>query len=186
MKLTIEDAELQETFGGLGREWIVPSHLNDELETFPCQLYSSQTSATKADDLRYGLFAAKKGNVEPHHLPPCSNALKKHIFHVNYQTAIWRRCLIPKPEVPLPNGYGWKLETLRGQCTLTIDWMEIGTAPESVMALLACNCAKSCTAPKCSCVVNGLKCSEPCMQTVILRESAYRRCSSRRTVRWHQ
>ena len=160
----IENAELQETFGGLGREWIVPNHLFDKLESFPCQLYLSQTSANKVDDLCYGLFVAKKGNVEPHHLPPCSNALKKHIFCVNYQTAIWRRCLILKPEVPLPNGHGWKLETLRGQCTLTIDWMEIGTAPEPVMALLACNCAKSCIAQhqKCSCVVNGLNCSESC------------------------
>ena len=51
---------------------------------------------------------------------------------------------------------------MKGQCTLIIEWMDIGTAPESVMALLACNCAKSCTAPKCSCVLNGLKCSEIC------------------------
>ena len=29
LKLMIEDAELQETFGGLGREWIVPSHTRD-------------------------------------------------------------------------------------------------------------------------------------------------------------
>ena len=159
LKLMIGDAELQETFGDLGREWIVPSHLIDKLETFTCQLYLSKTSATKVDDLHYGLFAAKKGNVEPHHLPLCSNALKKHIFRANYQTAIWRRCLIPKPEVLLPNGHGWKLEILKGQCALTIEWMDIGTAPESVMALLSCNCAKSCTAPKCSCVVNGLKCS---------------------------
>ena len=69
LKLMIEDAELQESFSSLGKEWIVPSYLNDELETFTCQLYLSKTSTTKVDDLRYGLFAEKKCNVEPHHLP---------------------------------------------------------------------------------------------------------------------
>ena len=29
LKLMIGDAELQETFGGLGKEWIVPSHTRD-------------------------------------------------------------------------------------------------------------------------------------------------------------
>ena len=48
---------------------------SDELETFTCQLYLSKTSATKVDDLCYGLFVAKKSNVEPHHLSPCSNAI---------------------------------------------------------------------------------------------------------------
>ena len=113
LKLMIADAELQETFSGLGREWIVPSHLTDELEIFTCRLYFSKKSATKVNDLRYGLFAAKRGNVEPHHLPPCYNALKKHVFCANYQAAIWR-CLVPKPDIPLPNGHGWKMETLRG------------------------------------------------------------------------
>ena len=63
LKLMIEDTELQETFSGLGREWIVPSHLIDKLETFTCQLCLSKTSTTKVDDLRYGLFKAKKGKL---------------------------------------------------------------------------------------------------------------------------
>ena len=42
LKLMIGDAELQETFGGLGMEWIVPSHLINKLETFTCQYYICQ------------------------------------------------------------------------------------------------------------------------------------------------
>ena len=40
-----------------------------------------------------------------------------------------------------------------------VHWTNLATAPESIMELLACNCSKTCSLPKCTCVINGMKCS---------------------------
>jgi len=33
-------------------------------------------------------------------------------------------------------------------------------APQAIFDLLACNCAKNCELPQCTCMTNGLKCTE--------------------------
>jgi len=56
LKMLMEDAELQETFIDLGREWTVPYYLTDSLlASYICQKHQQ----LKVDDLCYGLFAAK-------------------------------------------------------------------------------------------------------------------------------
>ena len=40
--------------------------------------------------------------------------------------------------------------------------MEGSPAPQSVMELLACSCTRSCQQQTCTCIANGLKCSEMC------------------------
>ena len=57
LKLMMEDAEIQDTFGGLGREWIVPNHTRDN----HLPLIFVKTPETMFEDLCYGLFAVKKG-----------------------------------------------------------------------------------------------------------------------------
>lgn len=46
--------------------------------------------------------------------------------------------------------------TLADSQVLSIDWMEKKPAPETVLELLTCKCKS------CSCVVNGLKCTDIC------------------------
>ncbi|KAG0724746.1 hypothetical protein GWK47_039977 [Chionoecetes opilio] len=165
LKLLKYDPEVQKLFCELGKEWTVSQSLVDRLETFTCRIYASKTATTKVNELRYCLFASKKGHIEPHQLPPCSK--HKHILRANHQTAIWRRSLEGNPDVPPPRGHGWKLKVIGDQEELRsrksqIDWMDLATAPETIMELLACNCSKTCRLPKCTCVINGLKCSELC------------------------
>ena len=40
--------------------------------------------------------------------------------------------------------------------------MDGDPAPQAVLNLLACKCARSCQLPKCVCLVNGLRCTDMC------------------------
>ena len=45
---------------------------------------------------------------------------------------------------------------------LVVHWMDGQPAPQAILDLLACNCAKKCELPKCECMVNRLKCTDMC------------------------
>ena len=55
------------------------------------------------------------------------------------------------PEVPSPVGIGWKISDEH----LVIHWMDRQPAPQAILDLLACTCAKS----ACDCLANGLNIS---------------------------
>jgi len=95
----------------------------------------------------------KKGEVESHQLPPRKDCLTKHAQQANYQAGIWRRCLEQKPEAPSPVGRGWKMEREEECEQLVVHWMEGQPAPNAVLDLLACNCPKTCSLPRCVCVL---------------------------------
>ena len=86
----------------------------------------------------------------------------KHAKRANYQVAIWKRCLENDPQVPTPVERGWKIEHEDGVAKIGVDWMDVKAAPEAILELLACNCTKTCVAPKCVCVTNGLTCTDMC------------------------
>ena len=115
-------------------------------------------SCSHVNEARYEKFCAKKGKIESNQLPPCQNALRKHIDRANYQARVWKNCLVPYPQIPNPSGHGWKLENSQ----FTIDWMTIPPAPDSILEFLSCNCTKSCDSNRCICRTNGLKCTDMC------------------------
>ena len=45
---------------------------------------------------------------------------------------------------------------------LEVDWMNGPAAPEAVHAFIPCKRTRSCTLPKCTCLANGLKCTDLC------------------------
>ena len=143
----------------LGREWDVSSELMNKLENFTCHLYVPKTSSSKINELRYHLFCAKKGEVESHLLPPCRDCLVQHTLRSNYQAAIWRRCLEQNPSIPSREGRGWKIEKEGPDLDvqLVVHWMTGQPAPQAILDLLACNCAKKCELPRCICMANGLE-----------------------------
>ena len=159
LKLLVSNVENQDMFFKLGREWDLSQELMDKLEAFTCLLYAPKLSSTRINELRYHLFCAKKGEIESHQLPPCKDCLVQHALRANYQAGIWQRCLQQDPQVPSPIGRGWKLEK---QEQLVIHWMEGQPAPQAILDLLACNCARKCELPKCECMANGLKCTDMC------------------------
>ena len=57
-----------------------------------------------------------------------------------------------------PDGQGWQQKN--GQ--LEIYWTNQAPAPQAVMELICCRCKGSCQTRRCSCVSNGLPCTEAC------------------------
>ena len=111
-------------------------------------MYSSRPGTNSINELRYRLFCSKRGNIESNQLPPCADCLYKHACRANYQTGIWRRSLENCPEIPSLLRHGW----IQDENKLGIDWMSGQPAP----------CTRSCRLPNCSCLANGLKCTDMC------------------------
>ena len=76
----------------------------------------------------------------------------------NYQAALWRRALIPHPDVPSPHGHGWKV------CSTSkvVEFVWVGTkpAPEEVLELLPCTCKRVCSVETCCCLKAGKSASK--------------------------
>jgi hypothetical protein len=162
VKLLRKNRAMRETFVKLGKNWELSETMYRSLESFTCALYGCKADCTDINNLRYNLFCSKKGEIESHQLPPCKDSLQKHIDRANYQACIWRRALIGNPEIPDPVGHGWLTESVDNSDILGIDWMSGDPAPEAVMELLSCKCPRSCTLPNCTCLANGMKCSDMC------------------------
>jgi len=162
LKLLMSNSDHQEMFIELGQEWNLSQELLEKLEAFTCLLYAPKASTSQVNNLRYHLFCAKKGEIESHQLPPCKDCLTKHAQRANYQAGIWRRCLESNPQVPSPVGKGWKMEMEENSEHLVIHWMDGQPAPAAILDLLACNCARKCELAKCTCMANGLKCTDMC------------------------
>ena len=96
--------------------------------------------------------------VQSHKLPPTKQALVQHIRRANYQAAVWKAALTASPEIPGPDGQGWKVTDGH----LTVDWTSEAPAPKSVLALVACGCRTDCSTRRCQCRVQGLVCTDAC------------------------
>ena len=106
--------------------------------------------------MRYAIFCAKRGKIESHKLPPCRD--KNYIFHANYQCFVWRKCLQQSPDILDLEDSGWKYENGLVLCI----WMNGLPALKAVLSLLSCDCKRRFVEGKCSCMVNGIKCTDMC------------------------
>ncbi|KAK3735047.1 hypothetical protein QZH41_001743 [Actinostola sp. cb2023] len=158
LRIVKEQRSFQEMFKCLGMEWELSDDLFKKLQDFTCHMYCSRPGTNDINELRYRLFCAKKGNIDSMQLPPCADCLFKHACRANYQAAIWKRSLECCPVIPSPIRLGWCQE----ENQLAIDWMSGEPAPTAILELLSCSCKRSCKLPSCSCLVNGLKCTDMC------------------------
>ncbi|KAG0716309.1 hypothetical protein GWK47_009996 [Chionoecetes opilio] len=153
------DKTYQDAFHELGRSWEVSPELFEKLQEITCHMYLPSTHTTEVNKLRYELFCARRGEVESSQLPPCEDCLFMHALRANYQAAIWRRSLQSQPFVANPTDCGWMTDE---DGKLAVNWMRGSPAPDAVMQLLSCKCVRSCELPKCTCLSNGLKCTDMC------------------------
>lgn len=100
----------------------------------------------------------KSKNMQSYQLPPTKAALKHHIKRATYKAYLWKNSLQRSIEDQNPNGQGWQLKD--GQ--LEVVWSHLAPAPKGVMQLVCCNCNRPCDSRRCSCVKNGLPCTEAC------------------------
>ena len=158
LRLVKEHRSFQEIFVLLGVEWELSDDLfqNFRILLVICTVLAQEQNSV--NELRYRMFCSRRDNVESYQLPPCADCLYKHACPANYQTAIWRRSLENRPEIPSPLRHGWTQDENK----LGIDWMTGQPAPVAVLELLSRSCKRSCKLPNCSCLSNGLKCTDMC------------------------
>ena len=108
--------------------------------------------------MRYAIFCAKHGKIDSHKLPPCRDSLQNHILRANYQCLIWRKCLEQSPNIADLESHGWNYENGMVSCV----WMNGLPAPQAVLSLLSCDCKRKCVEGKCTCMLNGIKCTDMC------------------------
>ncbi|XP_078728559.1 uncharacterized protein LOC144944341 isoform X1 [Lampetra fluviatilis] len=156
LKMVRKNTSCQETFIRLGQSWNVSDELFQKIVQFTYRLYVANSSTGEMNELRYQLFCTKRGEVESSQLPPCKDCLFMHVQRANYQAAIWKCCLQANPVVPSPAECGWTDDDGK----LAIYWMRSPLAPDVVLELLACKCVRSCKMPSCTCLPNGLTCTD--------------------------
>ena len=146
---------LRQIVGSLGER--VPASDEDlnKIEQFVCALYNDHR-CNSVNELRYKLFCKSK-NLQSHQLPPTKAALTNHLRRANYQAFLWKQALETQID-QVPDSHGWQLK--EGQ--LEIYWTNQAPAPHSVMELVCCGCKGLCQTRRCSCVRNGLPCTEAC------------------------
>ena len=146
----------QKAFQNLGAQFAVSDALVANMERFVCELYGH--SGKSINEVRYSLFCTKA--LSEVSLPPCRNALVKHIKRENYQAAVWRKALQPNINAPSPNGNGWVVDANN---EVLVRWMTQEQAPSEVLQNYSCHCKKNkCSNNQCSCVKNGISCTELC------------------------
>ena len=142
----------------LGETWTLSDVTFNTIEALVCHLYGKKSH--NVDLLRYELYCAKGGKVEPEGLAPCRSSLRLHVLRANYQAAVWRRAVFPLPDIPSPHGHGWQV------CSTTnlVKYLWLGSkpAPEEVLELLSCTCKRVCAVETCCCLKAGPKCTDMC------------------------
>ena len=159
LQLMLKNQSCIEFFASFGEK----SELSDDhfeiVQKFVCELYGHKEENTNI--VRYKLYAAKQGKLDPKSLPPCSDSLKLHTERALYQAFIWRNCLKSHPDIPSPVGHGWEVDD-NGDYAIT--WNSVNPAPDEVLSLLFCTCSRQCVEGSCQCIDNSLYCTDACIK----------------------
>lgn len=161
-KILEQSNDFLQYFISLGSTSQVAVDTKNGVEAFVCRLYLSRQQLTSVNELRYSLFTAKKGFIDSCNLPPCQNALYKHIIRANYQSFIWKMSLNNQSDLPKPENHGWIKKNDNGKISLDLDWMDCSPAPDSVLEFMPCACLKACIPTSCSYIKNNLQCTDMC------------------------
>ena len=156
LKMLMKNDTYVRAFMNIGISWNVCDELFSSIEEFVCDLYGKKVK--NVDLLRYQMYCAKGGKIEPEALPPCRSSLKLHVTRANFQAGIWHRVIFPSPDIPCPSSHGWEVSTN----SINIKWLSSKPTPEEVLELISCTCKRSCTTSDCTCWAAGLKCTDMC------------------------
>ena len=145
-----------QTFNSLGTEITPAADLTKQLHDFVCHLYGFE-GHSDINRVRFEMF--KSGKFDEELLPPNEDSLDQHISRAHFQCYIWRRSTQPILNLPSFCDHGWKVDT---EGNVSIDWMKLPVAPDSILEFINCKCKKGCATRRCSCVKSSMKCSDLC------------------------
>lgn len=154
-----EDADVSVTdaLARLGTDALPDDEVKTGIEKFVCQVYQPKTNITTVQELRWLLFRKKQAQSD--RLPPTRAALHQAILRAHYQMLVWNNDIIPNPELPSPEGYGWAMENDQWVPVMT----SLQPAPKEVLELVKCACLKDrCSTNRCKCRKAGLRCTDLC------------------------
>lgn len=159
LKIARTNDEYAILFGNLGKTVTLSTQLKNGLYGFVCHLYGYE-GRSDVNSVRYEMF--KGGKYDEELLPPNQDSLDNHIRRANYQCYIWRHAVQPILRLPDFCDHGWKLDE---EGNVTINWMSLAPAPDSILEFVNCKCKKGCENNRCSCVKAVMKCSDLCKCT---------------------
>jgi len=125
------------------------------LERFVVVLYDCTSDIMSVNDSRKYLFTFKSRSLE--NLPPTQEALRQHVKRATYQTACWKKALIPVQDLPDPANWGWK----RSDNGWEPLWTTLPEASQACHELVHCGCKKGCIR-QCKWMKAALKCTALC------------------------
>ncbi len=128
-----------------------------QIQTFVCDLYGHHDD--DINTVRYKMYAAKHGHLDPKSIPPCADSLRQHSMRASYQVYIWRKSLESHPVIPSPVEFGWDEDE---EGNLVISWNNVNPAPDEVLEMMFCTCPRKCERGSCPCADNSLKCTDAC------------------------
>ena len=105
VKVMMSNESYLNMFASFGNE---PKLSEDQflvIQKFVCHLYGHQDQYTNM--VRYKMYAAKHGHLDPKSIPPCADSLRQHSLCALYQVHIWRKSLESHPQIPSPIDFGW-------------------------------------------------------------------------------
>ena len=68
---------------------------------------------------------------------------------------------MPNFNAPAISNHGWKVEDER----VSIQWVNLAPAPDSILAFVNCSCKKGCENNRCSCFRTNMQCSDLCKRS---------------------
>ena len=120
-------------------------------------LYDRTSPEEDVNEARKQLFS-KKGRTKDA-LPPTRAALLQHTKRAAYQAGhIWAKMMIPDPELPSPDGWGWSKKPGGGW---SIYWTTLTEASAACRELLRFGRKSGCRG-RCKCRKADLKCTALC------------------------
>ena len=146
-----KNVSFQERFARFGLSWEFSDADFTKQQMFTCTLYGAKNPSLMSTLTGTNCSAPYKHKLKGTSFLRVLGCLYKHCQCACYQTAVWKRALDAKPEIPSPIGKGWIQD--KGDATaLAIDWMEGLPAPDAVLELMSCSCTRVCKAPQCKCI----------------------------------
>lgn len=133
----------------------IESHQLDALARYVILTYDKTSDVEDINQARKELFI--KGRAMDR-LPPTLGALEQHTKRAYLQAGlIWGQSLIPNPEYPNFENWGWMKE----DCIWIPCWSTTKETSASVKELTKCSC-RSCIKGRCICRKSGLPCTGLC------------------------
>ena len=143
-KLLNQHSEFKSLFGRMGNLVHFQESNTADMERFVCHMYG-RPACSDVNKVRFDLFCSRydvksectsltvPDGIDLSLLPPCQSSLLMHARRANYIAFIWQNAHVQYPNIPGPNGFGWKLHT---DGSIAVEWNDGDIMPQQLIDIL--------------------------------------------------